>query len=247
MTRRIYPKPPIVEAVVELRFVADNVAETLLEALGGKLSSQYPGDRKIQELVETSGQVSPESVRTASRRTPHVTFLRSSDGVRLIGCGAKTMSVHNLAPYAGWESFFEQIEEAVAAVPSGLRGGGLEAISVRYIDRMTLPAGGHPFTDYLTIMPPCPGPMPSEIAEFHVVTQTMDSTDSSIALLTLASAPPTPEGRPVLLHDLHLHRRGTPLCGVDDRGWVDIVNALHERQRDVFEASITDKMRELFQ
>lgn len=95
-------------------------------------------------------------------------------------------------------------------------------------------------------MPHCPAPMPPEIAMFHVVTQTIDLKDDTIALLTLASGPATPEGNPVLLYDLHFRRQGQPLCGLTDTTWVSIVEALHQRQRDVFEASITDKMRELF-
>jgi uncharacterized protein (TIGR04255 family) len=246
MTRRVYPKPPIVEAVVEMTFTGDRKGEQALQALGAALAGQYPGEHRQQEVVEMSAEVSPDSVATAARRTPHVTFLRSADGTRLIGCGARTMSVHQLAPYGGWETFLEQIDEAVAALPNEVRKEGLDALSVRYIDRIVLPAGQQSFTDFITIMPPCPAPMPSGVAAFHVVTQTVDPADDTIALLTLASAPPTGEGNPVILYDLHFRRKGNPLCGLDDRTWVTIVEVLHERQRDVFEASITDKLRELF-
>lgn len=246
MTRRIYPKPPIVEAVVEFKFTKDGIGDQLANTLGAKLAAQYP-ERNQQMLVEFAAEVGSSSVATAARQSPHVTFLRSGDGLRLIGCGIRTMSVHNLAPYAGWESFFEQIEEAVAALPDDLRAAGVDAISVRYIDRITLPGNDQPFSDFLTIMPPRPAPMPSAVSAFHVVTQTVDPQDGTVALLTLASGPPGSTGEPVVIYDLHFRREGQPLCGLADRTWAGIADMLHERQRDIFEASITDKMRALFQ
>lgn len=116
MTRRIYPKPPIVEAVVEMTFPTER-KDALLQALGTKLADRYPGERKQQEVFEMSAQVSPDSVAAAARRTPHITLLRSGDGTRLIGCGAKSMSIHQLTPYGGWGTFLEQIDEAVGHFP----------------------------------------------------------------------------------------------------------------------------------
>jgi len=104
MTRRSYPNPPIVEAVIDLRFVADVSGEALLAALGTALADRYPAERRRQDRLELSAALLPDAVSTTARRSPHVTFLRSNDGARLIGCGSRMMSVHALAPYPGWES-----------------------------------------------------------------------------------------------------------------------------------------------
>lgn len=245
MTRRIYPKPPIVEAVIDLRFNGIIEGEELLEALRRRLADRYNGVPKRQDLLEVDSTFSPDSVSTTARRSPHLTFLRSEDGLRLVGCGTQRMSVHVLAPYPGWESFIEQVEEAIEALPSEVRAGALSSLAVRYIDRITLPKTLSSFSDYVTIMPPRPEPMPSTLSAFHVVTQTKDNADDTTAVLTLASGPPTADGEPVLIYDLVLQREGEPLCGLDR--WRPIVEALHERQRDIFEKSITQKMRGLFQ
>ncbi|WP_428265088.1 TIGR04255 family protein [Haliangium sp.] len=247
MKRRSYAKPPIVEALVELRFVHDVSGDALMDTLSARLADSYSGERKQQELVTFSAAVDAHSVAASARRAPHITFLQSDDGLRLIGCRTQTISVHTLAPYPGWESFFAQVEEAVEALPGDLRAGGLSTISVRYIDRITLPVGDGSYLDFLTIMPTRPEPLPSVLSGFHFVTQANDPDDGTQALLTLASGPPTPTGEPVLVYDLLLQRTGEPLCSFDGREWQSIVEELHERQRGIFEASITDRTRELFE
>jgi uncharacterized protein (TIGR04255 family) len=219
----------------------------LADSLGGRLGALYPGDRGRQDRVEVAAAVEPESVSASASRRPHLTFLRSTDGLRLIGCGQGILSVHVLAPYPGWESFIEQAREAVNAMPESVRGTPVEMIAVRYIDRFALPSAGVAFNDFLTVMPAKPVGMPELLKGFHVALQTMDPKDGTIAILTVASAPSADDGHPAVIYDLNLQRQGTPICSMADNAWLSIVEDLHVRQRAIFEASITDKARELFQ
>lgn len=76
MTRRAYPRPPIVEAVITFRFAEILASETLLAVFPGELSGQYPSEEKRKDLR----------------------FLQSADGLRLLGCAGDILSVHVLAP-----------------------------------------------------------------------------------------------------------------------------------------------------
>jgi uncharacterized protein (TIGR04255 family) len=96
-------------------------------------------------------------------------------------------------------------------------------------------------------MPAKPVGMPELLEGFHVALQTIDPKDGTIAILTVASAPPVDNGHPTLIYDLNLQRQGTPIGSLADTSWLPIVEDLHLRQREIFEASITDKARELFQ
>ena len=80
---------------------------------------------------------------------------------------------------------------------------------------------------------------------FHVVTQSYDPELDYSAVLTMASA--LPEGEKlVMLYDLNVLRvRQDPGIGLDVV--MDQVDFLHDRQKLIFEASITNKTRELFQ
>jgi uncharacterized protein (TIGR04255 family) len=252
VTRRIYPKPPIVEALIEFRFEPRvhpaELATTLRAALGDTYDS---GDTRTQDRIDAQVSVSPEGgVATAASRTPHAVFLQSATGHRLLGCSPGALSIHTLAPYPGWESFILQAREAVAALPALVADGPVLLISVRYIDRIELPReDASVFSDYIAVMPPRPGPMPSVLSACFYGTQARDAEDGTIAQLTIASAPGA--SGVAIQYDLLLQRGGSPpggpLCTFSYSSWGPIVDALHVRQREIFEASITDKTRGLFQ
>jgi uncharacterized protein (TIGR04255 family) len=246
LTRRIYPRPPIVEAVIDLRFAGTVQGEQLADAIADKLGALYPANRTRQDRLEVAAAIDPDSVSASARRRPHLTFLSSADGLRRLGCGPGVLSVHVLAPYPGWERLLEQAREATGALPEAVREQPLEAIAVRYIDRIALPSVDVAFHEFITVMPPRPAGMPEMLAGFHVATQTVDPRDGTVALLTVASAPPEADGRAALIYDLNLQRAGVPLGTIRDEAWVTIVEELHQRQRAIFEDSITDKARELF-
>jgi uncharacterized protein (TIGR04255 family) len=235
--RRIYPRPPIVEAVIDLRFDAPATAEAILTSLASSLADQYQGPQKQQQRVE---------VATSGRRVPHLTFLQSANGRRFLGCAQGLLSVHVLAPYPGWESFIEQARDAVLALPNEVRVAPLTWVGVRYIDKIVLPSTDVIFDDYLKVMPaPLPA-MPQQLAGFQVTSNTVDPTDGTQASLTVASTDPDADGKPVVIYDLALRRSSALGCLAEGR-WGDVVEELHQRQRDVFEASITDQARGLFE
>jgi uncharacterized protein (TIGR04255 family) len=177
-----------------------------------------------------------------------LTFLTSEDGLRVVGCGDGVLSVHVLAPYPGWAMLLEQATEAIRAATPLLSETGLQQIAVRYIDRIALPAGeGISFSDYVTVVPSKPNAMPESLLGFQYVTHSVDPDDGTVASMMLASAPSGEDGRPSAIFDLTVWRQVPPLTGVDEVGWRPIVEALHQRQRDIFEDSITDKLRETFQ
>lgn len=248
LARRTYPRPPIVEAVIDFRFSPAGGGDELLNALAGALGQEYPGDQKTQDTIEVQAQLREDSVAAAARRARHLTFLQSGDGLRLVGCGDGMLSIHVLAPYPGWESFIERAVEVMEVAQGHLEGRTVQLVSVRYIDRITMPVSeGVSFNDLLTAMPTRPTSMPGLLTGFHFVTQAVEPHDGTMASLTLASAPPDKDGRPVVVYDLTVQRSGQPLCGLAETDWRPIVEALHERQRAIFEDSITDRLRETFQ
>lgn len=89
--------------------------------------------------------------------------------------------------------------------------------------------------------------VPGNLSEFLVVTQSLNPIDGTHVRLTLASAQRAGSGKPAVIYDLNLWREGGPMGDLGSRGWRAIVDALHVQQREIFESSITDKARELFQ
>lgn len=150
-----------------------------------------------------------------------------------------------LAPYPGWENFLQLAREVVDALPDTTREGGFDAILVRYIDRIALPAQEPiELATWLTVLPRRPTSMPARARELQFITRSSDA-DGTEANLRIVTAGMDPEGRPLLLYDLLMSCfAGDEAVGVEE--WEAVVERLHTRQRSIFEDSITDALRALF-
>jgi uncharacterized protein (TIGR04255 family) len=235
-----------VEAVIDFRFASEVRGESLLHALESTLGERYAGERKKSDLVEVSASLDPDSVTSSARRSPHLTFLQSIDHSRLLGCGKGVLSVHVLSPYPGWENFLDQARAAICALPDEIRSEPLASLAVRYINRFAFPVSEQlSLDDYLEVLPRRPGAMPAQLSGLHMITETRDPSDGTAVLLAIASAP-SHQANPVVIYDLTVQRAGDPLCGLGDEEWIPIIEVLHKQHRDIFEGSITERMRELF-
>ena len=243
----MYPAPPIVEALVQFRLIAAESGAELLDAMPPAFVAAYPGDRLDKEKFEIEAAVSKNELKTSAKRAPHVTFLRSADNLRLVGLGDQLLSVSVLAPYPGWESLLEQTQEAVDALPEHVRRSGASRIGVRYIDRIHLPqAAGDQLSTYISIATPYPRPFPENLTGFMHRVQLQDPSGGTTAQLTIASLP-SEDGRPTVLYDLDVFRVFESPIALMEGEWLSVVDSLHSRQREIFEASITDRLRRLFQ
>lgn len=242
--RRIYPRPPIVEAVIELRFEGGvDWTPEVQACLHDRLRGEYPGTARASQQIELQASMSSDGVATSARATLRAMLFPSADGRRLVGLGKGLISVHVLAPYPGWEDFSAQASASVSAYLAEVKPDALASAAVRYIDRVKLPANVGPLAEYFVGLPPRPAAMPNQLLAFHVVVQSADP-DGTVALHTLSSAPPEQDGGPVVLYDLNLVHPFAPPISID--AWREEVERLHDRQREIFEDSITSKTRELF-
>lgn len=244
--RQNYPRPPIVEAVLLFQLAVDVEAGVVFDVLKDTIGENYKGDEEKRDLMAAQMRIDQEGFSAnASRSVSHTMFMRSSDGLRLVGVAPGVLSVHVLAPYPGWERFVEQASEAVEALPDEVRSAGFRSIVVRYIDRIVFPSNeAIQLSEYFNTIPLHPSSLPQELSGFHFVTQSQEGPVS--AMMTLASAPSDGDGRPVVLYDLQLSQSGSdaPVATEDD--WLSVAENLHERLRDAFEESITEKTRDLF-
>lgn len=240
-----YNNPPIVEAVVELRFAPSAPwTEHLLASLVEQFRKGYTGTPHRRNQFQLQAHVQGEAVATASRLSFLQMMLPTADGKAIVGVGEHMLSVHVLAPYPGWASFLPRVREALSIYRDLARPDGLAQVGLRYIDRIVLPDGeGTNLVEYFPCLPPRPESMPSVLDGFHVVTQARDPTDNFTAVLTMASVPEA-DHRLVVLYDLNLVRTFEKPAALDE---LDLhANFLHARQRRIFEESITESTRRLF-
>jgi uncharacterized protein (TIGR04255 family) len=242
-----YFRDPIVEAAAEVWFTpgrawSSAVADEVVEAL----RTEYPGSARPRGQIQIA--VGP----TGSPAAPFVqqgVFLPSSDEKALVGVGENQLSIHVHAPYPGWSTFRPRIERAFATFCRIATPREMTRLAVRYIDQIRLPlAHDEGITDYFPCMPMRPTSMPTALDGFHVVTQASDSAEQFTAILRVASMPaPMPDGELHVLYDLNLFRPFDPPQAAEVRTALEHLDFLHKRQRQIFEDSITERTRRLFQ
>src|SRR3954464_15023180 len=100
-----YPRPPIVEAVVELR-VSGGIAWSGAEAkLLDAFKPGYPGHPRKVNAFQVQTKWQDESIETSSRRNFLKWLLSDAAGRQFVGVGPNVHSLHVLAPYPGWGKF----------------------------------------------------------------------------------------------------------------------------------------------
>jgi len=244
---RRYPRPPIIEAVVELRFKSPVGQNRLFGELKGKLGDRYDGKERQIHTVEVSAVFDEDSISTHARRKETIRCLSSYDGLRLLGCGKHLLSVHALAPYPGWDNLREQLTEAVHALGRPIRALPLELATVRYIDVITLPAPTVTLENYFTFVPPPIPALPGPHTSLGFRRESRDPGSGILSRLDLVTVP-SPTGLPNLAirYDLTVLHPYASDVSLTEGDWLSPVEALHLMQREAFEQSITDATRELF-
>jgi uncharacterized protein (TIGR04255 family) len=246
-TRRQYKHPPIEEAVCEFRFAGEREWDPLATPakLRERLARSYPGKVKVQNVLSAkpAKDVQPGP---ALEMTPGPTRLRfpSEDGKRLVSVAAQLLGVHVLLPYSGWEDFRARIEEALTAYIDVCQPQTFTRVGLRYINRITLKGEDTvPLGDYFRILPTQPEELPSIVSAFvHRAEHLYD--DGTKLVLTFASLPPPPPEKNTFLLDLDLIQE--PAEPRPITATLATVDDLRQRERIVFEALITDKLRATF-
>jgi uncharacterized protein (TIGR04255 family) len=246
MAERIkYATPPIIEALCEFRFQPGQPWDWTVPGLFyGSVREDFP-IKTQQNVMEMSmeahkGEVVTPTVKGGIARMQ----FHPENKLRQIGVGPDLLSVHVLRPYPGWEEFKELIDRAFETYTAVAAPLGVNRIGVRYINRVDIPQAVVQLEDYFVTPPRVPGSLPQAMNSF-VSRVDVACDEQTRLLLTLAA---TDTGQPGFLYVLldldvifSVASESLPL-----QETLDKVNKLRELERDAFEASITDKARELF-
>jgi uncharacterized protein (TIGR04255 family) len=242
--RSPYQNPPIEEALVELSFDGGLSWAESEEPLLAAFAPMFSGPKRPLSTYQVHADWREGNLRTDHQSAFSRWLLPSAEGTRLVGLGPGVLSVHVLRPYPGWAAFRPAIDEAFRMYQGVARPGALRMLAVRYIDQILLPANAD-VRGYFKALPAALPSQPRALEAFQSTTETLDPDTGVRAKLTLLSGPRTNDGRQVVVYDLELTHRFTTAVSPD--GWTEVVELLHERQKAMFEESIEDSTRSLFQ
>jgi uncharacterized protein (TIGR04255 family) len=241
-TERHYEKAPITEAIIDLRVkLPEGVSLSDLERVHEMVVEEYP-ERKNRNLLETRMEVG-KSVATSSRST-HIGFLcSSSDSRQVFQARRDGFTMSRLAPYQTWAHLRDEARRLWDVYREITSPAAIERVAVRYINRLDLPLPLADFRDYVRTAPEVSPDLPQGLAGFFFqVTIPQEDIGSTLLLNEAMVEPASPNVVSVVL-DIDLFRTNG-LSSKEEDLW-NLLEKLRERKNEVFEACITDKLREL--
>jgi len=244
-----FKNPPIIEAVVALKFLGGtDWSEEQRAAIREGLRVVYDGPERQEVQFRVQTKIEGDDATTTTTAAPRRVLLSTADGTGLVGVGDGVLSIHVLRPYPGWKTFEGRVRFAADVVTAVTGARVLQEVALRYIDRIALPTSALlPLERYFTVIPRRPDGMPGSLAAFQCITEAHDAESNAVAVLTTTAVPPNPGESFAMLYDLNLFRVFPKERPLEVEQYSGVLNALHRRQYEIFMDSITDDTKELFQ
>jgi uncharacterized protein (TIGR04255 family) len=241
---KIYRNPPIVEALCEFHFEPGTPWDMTIPGLVyERIRDSFPKRRQAKIFEVAVGTV-PEGIGQQLLTTDRMQFLRE-DEKAVVQVGPNLLVVNHLKPYPTWQGYVPLIRQGFDAYLAAANPKGIQRIGLRYINRIELPGNRVELADYFEFRPFVGERLPQDYGPFIVGIQIPFEDSRDVLRLQLASlAVETPGTVAVMLDlDYFLARAG----GVSQDevfGWIEIA---HAHVEEVFEACITDRLRQMFE
>jgi|SRR5581483_5314229 len=236
-----YSKAPIIEAIIDFRVsLSEEATIDSLVSLKKSLVNAFPVQ---EELTINTTEVLLNDNPTSKITSQDKGFRFSSEDkqqVLILTTGGFTFSY--LHPYDRWETFRDSARSFWNRYKSVCHPSRINRVGVRYINRLDLPFSK--LNAYLLLHPTVP-PIPNRASlGFFMQLRVPQPDIEGMLIINEANIDtPNPETLSILL-DIDVFREATWDASNDDTVWA-FLEKLRERKNEVFEASITQKTREL--
>jgi uncharacterized protein (TIGR04255 family) len=241
-----YAKPPITEAVIEVRF-GSVVPQRMLARFVHNVATAYPTAEQTYEIsaqFRISGEGEQPEVRPNHRLSGYK--LTGRDAADLIVLGFDRIGTIRLAPYSGWEKFLETAKKNFETLRKICGYRAVTRVATRYINRLDIPAAPGTIIkteDYLLLEPRVPSEVP-HLSEFSVNFRgSVPEIEGQVIVQSGTVLSPLIDHTSLLL-DIDLFKEQN-LPQRDREIW-DVLTNLRVQKNTLFEAFVTDRARELF-
>jgi uncharacterized protein (TIGR04255 family) len=243
MTQR-YPRPPITEAVIEIKF-EEPIERESIEKVRSRLLDTYPLSEP-HNVVGIFFNVAQRSTKFQEGETGYK--LSTQDRTDSVFVTTRLIATSRLAPYQGWESFCKQASRNWEIWKKAIGYRKVGRVGVRYVNRIDVPMeadGGVNVEEYLTFYPETPTGVVPAMLNFNMQMRMSVGADNCDFVLNMASVESPVPNHASFVFDQDLYRE-QDVPQHDEQLW-QLINAMRTHKNHIFEAAITDKTRALFQ
>lgn len=242
---RKYVNPPLTEIICDFRFKVKNEDDlTVHGQLYDKLSKKYP----IKEDMQTGGvelDVFMKDLQRIMMARLYGMQFKSEDNKEFIRVSPDFISLHRLPPYSSWESFLPAIENMFYSFKNVVNPLGLKNVALRYIDKIDIPSISFDLKEYFLIYPYSSDEISKEIGHFSVNLDIPYFDGRDKLTVKIYNSRKSPENKTSIMMDWSYILIDPSKISIDNT--IQWVNTAHEKIVFVFEHSITEKCRKLFE
>jgi uncharacterized protein (TIGR04255 family) len=241
-TPRHYSRTPITEAIID--FQVEPQEGVGLSELEGCQDAAYPRKQALNVTVDRLDFTDEGPTSTTISRQQRGFLFANSDEKQRFQVRFDGFTMHRLAPYQGWGPFRQEAHRLWDSYRQQVRPRKVARVAVRYINRLDLPLPAE-LKDYLRTSPEVSPELPQGLAGFFMQLNVPQQDIKSTLLLRETLVQPSSQEVASVVLDIDLFRSAD--IPPDDAGIWALIESLHGRKNDVFEACITDRTRELIQ
>ncbi|MDI6803315.1 MAG: TIGR04255 family protein [Bacteroidota bacterium] len=244
MSSRKYINPPVIEIVCEIRFKVKNPNDISVPGrFYEKIKDEYPNKEELHEY-EAKLEFSKEDIQQKVRTKLLGMQYKTNSGEKLIRVAPNMVSAHHIPPYSNWEKFIPTAKKAFDIFREIVQPDGIERIGLRYIDRVEVPKISFDLSEYFKIYPHIPKVEDRNITQFFMRLEMSFFNGRDVLILSIHKSQEKLADKTVIILDWDYVLAKPEEVSMDNvLNWIE---EAHDKVIEIFEESITDSCRQLF-
>lgn len=241
-----YDRAPIAEAVIDIQATyksSPSVRE--LETFSRRVQDRFPLVNAINSFaVKFAADAEGGGLQSNATAAQLGYRLATAANDRILQVRKEGMSYSHMPPYTKWEQFLSEAQPLWNLYADAFPIDSISRLAVRFINRLQIQTGVD-IDSYLTIGPRIPDAVSKHVIGFftQLVLPAVDLGPAYKAIINIGVEPGTTAEVTGLLLDIDVFCEQP--CEADgDQMWV-VLEQLRRHKNKIFEASITDKVREM--
>jgi uncharacterized protein (TIGR04255 family) len=238
-----YPRAPIVQAIIDLRFDEALDPREMIRARD-RFKRDFP---TIEEIKTVQFEIQPKESQVKQTVTPAGFKMIAKNAVDLLLINLSSVGTVRLAPYESWDALIQNAKENFEVFTKVLGRKKVIRIGARYINRFDIPDEqimGKELTEFLRLGISLPDEISKKTGPYSLAINAIEVGTGTKLLLQSAIQTPALLDHTSISLDVDAFFEQEIPQRIEEM-W-EKAAVLRRAKNSVFENSITDKLRELF-
>lgn len=242
-TKNIYARPPIVEAIIDIRS-DDLISSDVLNQCVQLLSSDYPNTSPINDISVDVNIQSPHHQPIYMHEV--VGYRMSSHSNEIVVIQKRGFTISQVSEYQGWDIFKNNASIAFQHFLEATQISSINRLALRYVNKVSIPESRFRIEDYFNLTYKIPEQLSSDISGIFMQLQVPmpEIDETALCVINFLSTTPDVENTSAIVLDFDLFIQKKMFLNAFNL--FELLDKFRDKKNELFEMCITDKTRELF-